>query len=79
MHQDRVEKLLILKNGGIQGLREGKHDVKIAHRQKFGHLSFNPVFLNRVLAFGTMPVTTGVVRNIHETTLCADFGRVAEE
>ena len=52
--------------------------MEIAHRQKFGHLGIYPLFLDSMLAFGTMPVAAGIVRNLYTATLCTNLGMLTK-
>src|SRR5436305_9322925 len=42
-------------------MRQGEHDVEVAHWQHFGLALGNPAVAGCRLAFWTMPVSTGVV------------------
>ncbi|GAB6172346.1 hypothetical protein JCM15765_18240 [Paradesulfitobacterium aromaticivorans] len=67
-----------MKNKGIQFLRDRKNEVEVADRQELVHLSINPLLLNRMLAFGTMPIAAGVVRNLHRAALRTNLGMVSK-
>jgi hypothetical protein len=55
----------------VEKVRQGKHQMKIAHRQKLGTLLLKPLGLGQGLALGTVAVTAGVVARVFKAARVA--------
>lgn len=60
---------LIAQDDRVKIMRKSEDQMEVSARQQFGSTVVEPTFLNQGLAFGTMPVPTGVVGYPLEGTL----------
>lgn len=61
--QQVIQLRLIVHHHGVQAIGQSKNQMEISYRQEFLRAVFNPALLSRPLAFGTVPVATGIVRH----------------
>lgn len=60
-----IDRPLILKCQSVQGIRNREYDVEIADVEQVIFSRFNPTLFGEGLAFGAMPVSTGVIGDTH--------------
>ena len=61
--QDPIEDFLIPEDKRIQLIRNGENNVKVRYGKQVFFPVLDPLFLLQELAFGTVPVSAGVVRD----------------
>jgi hypothetical protein len=59
-------------------MRQGKDDMKVADGQNLLFSFFQPLLARHVLAFGTVPVSAGVIGNAQNAAVIAAFNAAAE-
>ena len=68
----------IAQNNRVQIVRQGEYHVKISAGQQLCFPIVEPLFFGQCLAFGTMPVPAGVIRNTFKSAITALLDMAAE-
>jgi hypothetical protein len=64
-----IKSPLVLEDDGIKNIRNGKYHMKVSDIEQIAFLRVNPAFLCKRLTLGTMPVATGVVRDLSKSAI----------
>ena len=62
--QQAEQNFFVGQDHTVEEVGQGKHQMKIAHRQKLGTLLLKPLGLGQGLALGTVAVAAGVVARV---------------
>ena len=68
--QKTVEKLLVTVNEGIEFMGKCKHHMKVGRIDDFSPSFIHPDFFKDSLTVRTVSVSTGVVVDLHMSTVC---------
>jgi hypothetical protein len=77
-HQEGIDHGLVLKRDRRRARRQGEDDMEVRHGEKLGLAGGEPVVTRGGLAFGAMPVSTGVVGDAGRAAIAARFDVATE-
>ena len=78
LNKQAIDLGLVLVGDGSDLRRQGEHHMEIGDRQQLGLARRQPLGGGRPLAFGAMPVATGVVGDARVGTVLAALDMTAE-